>query len=90
MLCCVALSFCCVVLPCLLSEHFIDDSSHVCTQVHVHVNIYLNPSNLVSLFALLSFLSFFVLSLLIFFTLLPFLILPLLHIQCTYVNAYQF
>ena len=27
-LCCVALSFCCVVLPCLLSEHFIDDLSH--------------------------------------------------------------
>ena len=28
---CVALSFCCVVLPCLLSEHFIDDVSHVYT-----------------------------------------------------------
>ena len=33
-LCCVALSFCCVVLRCLLSEHFIDDLSHV-PLVHV-------------------------------------------------------
>ena len=24
-LCCVVLSFCCVVLPCLLSEHLMDD-----------------------------------------------------------------